>query len=70
LTTPVVRHRAAIVESEAFGALLRSIDGYEGMPKVRIALQLLALTFVRPGELRSAEWSEINLGECALDDSG
>jgi integrase len=60
LTAPVVRHRAAIVEPKAFGALLRSIDGYDGMPEVRIALQLLALTFVRPGELRSAEWSEVN----------
>jgi integrase len=61
LTTPVVRHRAAIVEPMAFGALLRSIDGYDGMPEVRIALQMIALTFVRPGELRSAEWSEIDL---------
>jgi integrase len=63
LTTPVVRHRAAIVEPKAFSALLRSIDGYDGMPEVRIALQLLALTFVRPGELRSALWSEINLDD-------
>jgi integrase len=61
LTTPMVRHRAAIVEPMAFGALLRTIDGYEGMPEVRIALQLLALTFVRPGELRTAAWSEIDL---------
>jgi integrase len=61
LTTPVVRHRAAIVQPKAFGALLRSIDDYDGMPEVRLALQLLALTFVRPGELRSAEWSEIDL---------
>jgi integrase len=65
LATPVVRHRAAIVEPVAFGALLRSIDGYDGMPEVRIALQLLALTFVRPGELRSAEWSEIDLDGAA-----
>jgi integrase len=63
LTAPVVRHRAAIVEPKAFGALLRSIDGSDGMPEVRIALQLLALTFVRPGELRSAEWSEVNLDD-------
>jgi integrase len=33
------------------------------MPEVRIALQLLALTFVRPGELRSAQWSEVDLDE-------
>jgi integrase len=63
LTTPVVRHRVAIVEPKAYGALLRTIDGYEGMPEVRIALQLLALTFVRPGELRSAQWSEVDLDE-------
>jgi integrase len=63
LTSPVVRHRAAIVDPKAFGALLRTIDGYDGMPEVRIALQLLALTFVRPGELRSAQWSEVDLDE-------
>jgi integrase len=63
LTAPVVSHRAAIVGPKAFGALLRSIDGYDGMPEVRVALQLLALTFVRPGELRSAEWSEVNLDD-------
>lgn len=47
-------HRAAIIEPKAFGALLRTIDGYDGQPETRIALQLLALTFVRPGELRYA----------------
>lgn len=60
LSAPVVRHRAAIVEQKAFGALLRSIEGYDGSPEVKIALKFLALTFVRPGELRSAEWSEID----------
>jgi integrase len=63
LTTPVARHRAAIVEPKPFGALLRSIDGYDGMSEVRIALQLLALMFVRPADLRSALWSEIDLDE-------
>ena len=63
LTAPVTRHRAAIVEPMAFGALLRTIDGYEGMPEVRVALQLLALTFVRPGELRTAEWSEVDFDQ-------
>jgi len=61
LMAPVVRHRAAIVAPAAFGGLLRAIDGYEGMPEVRIALQLLALTFVRPGELRGAKWPEFDL---------
>jgi integrase len=58
---PIVRHRAAIVEPEAFGGLLRAIAGYNGTPETRIALELLALTFVRPGELRSAEWAEFDL---------
>jgi integrase len=61
LIAPVVRHRAAIVTPAEFGSLLRSIDGYQGMPEVRIALQLLALTFVRPGELRGATWEEFEI---------
>lgn len=61
LATPKTKHRAAIVEPRAFGGLLRAIDSYEGTPEVRYALQLLALTFVRPGELRNAEWREIDL---------
>jgi len=55
------RHRAAITDRKEIGALLRAIDGYEGQPVTRIALQLLALTFVRPGELRLACWSEFDL---------
>ncbi len=61
LTSHRVRHRAAITDAAAFGALLRAIDGYEGQPTTRAALQLLALTFVRPGELRLAAWSEFDL---------
>ena len=61
LASPVVRHRAAIVAPAAFGELLRAIDGYQGMPEVRAGLQLLALTFVRPGELRAATWAEFDL---------
>lgn len=61
LTTPTVTHRAAIIEPSKFGGLLRAIDDYEGSPEVRLALQLLARTFVRPGELRTAEWSEFDL---------
>jgi integrase len=61
IITPVVRHRAAIIEPKAFGGLLRSIEDYEGAPETRMALKLLSLTFVRPGELRAAEWSEIDL---------
>jgi integrase len=62
LTAPIVQHRAAIVEPVPFGALLRAIDGYDGTPEVRFALQLLALTFTRPGELRLAAWKEFDLG--------
>jgi integrase len=52
---------AAITDPKQFGALLNAIDGYQGHPVTMYALQLAALTFVRPGELRNAEWSEINL---------
>lgn len=61
LTAPVVKHRAAIIEPKAFGGLLRAVDGYTGAPETRAALELLALTFVRPGELRFAEWAEFDM---------
>ena len=54
-------HRAAIIEPKAFGGLLRAIVDYQGGPETRIAMELLALTFVRPGELRGAVWSEFDL---------
>jgi integrase len=61
LAAPVVNHRAAIIEPMAFGGLLRAVRGYTGGPETRAALELLALTFVRPGELRAAEWAEFDL---------
>ena len=61
LAAPVTHHRAAIVEPLPFGALLRAIETYEGTPEVAAALNLLALTFVRPGELRNAAWAEFDL---------
>ena len=61
LVTPTVRPRSAIVAPKAFGALLRAIEDYQGAPETRAALELLALTFVRPGELRAAEWAEFDL---------
>jgi integrase len=61
LTAPTVTHRAAITDPVQFGALLRAIDGFMGAPETKAAMELLALTFVRPGELRSAEWSEFDL---------
>jgi integrase len=60
LITPKVRHRAAITEPNAIGGLLRAIDQYDGYPIVRLALQFTALVFVRPGELRHAEWREFD----------
>jgi integrase len=53
-------HLAAITNPRDFGALLRAIESYNGSTVVRLALQLAPLVFVRPGELRSAEWSEID----------
>ena len=50
-----------ITEPKAIGELLRAIDGYEGTFVVQCALKLAPLLFVRPGELRRAEWSEIDL---------
>jgi integrase len=56
-----VKHRAAILEPIKLGELLKVIQGYQGYFVTKCALQLLPLVFVRPGELRNAEWSEINL---------
>lgn len=52
---------AAITDPKQVGQLMRSIRAYEGHPTVRAALQLSPLVFVRPGELRAAEWSEMDL---------
>lgn len=54
------KHMPAITEPSRVGALLRAIDGYEGSFIVRCALRLAPLAFVRPGELRFAEWSEFD----------
>ena len=57
VTTPL----AAITEPKRVGELLRMIDGYQGTPAVEAALKLAPLVFVRPGELRTAEWDAIDL---------
>lgn len=54
-------HFSAITEPKQAGELLRSIFGYSGHPTTVAALKLAPLVFVRPGELRKAEWVEINL---------
>jgi integrase len=60
LTAPKVTHRSAIVDPTGIGALLRAIEGFGGLPITQAALRLAPLLFVRPGELRHAEWAEID----------
>lgn len=55
------QHYAAILKPKQLGDLLRSMDGYEGTFVTKCALRLAPLLFVRPGELRKAEWSEFDL---------
>jgi integrase len=61
LASPITRNFAAIVEPGRVGELLRAIDGYVGQPSAHAALRLAPYVFVRPGELRQAEWPEIDL---------
>lgn len=61
LAVPVVKNRAAILDPDRFGGLLRAIDSFDGQLTTRAALQLMAILFPRPGELRQAAWSEFNL---------
>lgn len=60
---PPVRggHFAAVTDPMKVGQLLRAFDGYEGSLIVQSALKLAPLVFVRPGELRAAQWKDINL---------
>ncbi len=53
-------HYAAITDPKRFGSLLNAIDGYSGQPSTMLALRLAPLVFVRVGNLRCAEWSEID----------
>ncbi len=62
------RHHAALTHPTEVGGLLRAIDDYKGSPVTRLALRLAAFTFVRPGELRHAEWSEFGADEWRLPD--
>ena len=61
LISPKVKHHAAIVEPGKIGQLLRAIEEYDGQPAVGIALRMAPHVFVRPGELRYAEWTEFDL---------
>jgi integrase len=60
---PPVKHKhfSAITDPKKVAGLLRAIDGYQGSFIIKCALRLAPLLFVRPGELRHAEWAEIDL---------
>jgi integrase len=60
LTAHVKKHYPAITDPAKVGELMLKIDDYHGMPGVRCALQLMALTFCRTTEIRHAEWSEFD----------
>lgn len=62
LISPKVEHRAAIIDSDGFSALIRTIWAFEGSnPSTRAGLKLMALLYPRPGELRLAKWDEFDL---------
>lgn len=63
LAPVVVHNHPAITEPLKIGQLMRSIDGYRGHPATECALKLLPLVFVRPSELRCAEWQEFDLDQ-------
>lgn len=67
LERPQTNHFASIVLPSKIGELLRAIYHYEGSPVTIAALKLAPLVFVRPGELRSAEWSEIDVDRATWD---
>lgn len=61
LEAPTVEHHAAITDPAKVGALLRAIDAYSGRAVTKAALRLAPLVFARPGNLRKARWSAIDL---------
>lgn len=63
LITPQVTHRAALIDWEGFGGLIRAIWAYPGNTQTAACLKLMALTYPRPGELRMARWEEFDLAK-------
>ena len=63
LPSPKEKHHASIIEPKRVGGLLRAIDGYEGFFATKCALRLAPLVFVRPGELRKAQWPEVDFAK-------
>lgn len=61
IAAPHVTHRAAITDWAPFTKLVRQIWAYSGTPETRAAMQLMVLLYPRPGELRQAEWAELDL---------
>ncbi len=61
LIPSVPQNMAAITDPDKVGALLRVIDSYKGDAITRAALKLTPYVMLRPGEIRCAEWSEIDL---------
>ena len=61
LIVPKPVHRAAVTTPKAAGQLLRAIETFEGHPNTLVALRLLPHVFVRPGELRFAEWADFDI---------
>ena len=61
IVLPAPEHRAAVTDPVKLGELLRAIATYHGTPVVRAALALAPLVYLRPGELRKAEWIEFDL---------
>lgn len=61
LPTQTTQHFAAILDPARVGELLRALDGYTGQPGTRAALQLAALTFQRPGNVRAMRWAHLDL---------
>jgi len=56
-------HFAAITDPKKVGAVLQAIEAYQGSITTKCAMRIAPLVFVRPGELRKAEWSEIDFDE-------
>ena len=61
IATPKARHFAAITNPSEVGKLLNAIDGYAGQSVTRMAMRLSPHVLLRPGELRQAEWSDIDV---------
>lgn len=60
LIAPRPKHHAALLDPKDVGELLRAIEGYGGQAETLFALRIAPHVFLRPGELRQGEWSEID----------